>query len=299
MLISAVSDFRGEFAALSAALIWAGSSVIYTGIGRQISPLMLNLTKGLVAITLIVLTLLLRGDLFPEVSPRALGLLLTSGAIGIGLGDTAFFVALNSLGARRTLLLEALAPPLAALLALLTLQELLPWSAWWGISLTLLGVAWVVVERVPDQTGSQHQPRRGLAFGVLAAVAQASGSVMSRAALADTDISPLWSTLVRLVAGALILLVWVVYQRRGDCFKPLQSRRLLASIGATAIVSTYLAVWLQQIALKYTATGIAQALSATSPLFVIPIALWLGEKVSLRAVLGVLIALGGVWILFQ
>ncbi|WP_256995571.1 EamA family transporter [Halomicronema hongdechloris] len=64
-----------------------------------------------------------------------------------------------------------------------------------------------------------------------------------------------------------------------------------------AFIGTYLALWLQQMALKYAATGIAQALLGTSPLFILPIVVLLGERVSLRAILGVLVALGGVWLL--
>jgi drug/metabolite transporter (DMT)-like permease len=60
------------------------------------------------------------------------GILALSGVIGIGLGDTAYFAAINRLGPRRALLLETLAPPIAALLALVFLQEALSLRAWLG-----------------------------------------------------------------------------------------------------------------------------------------------------------------------
>lgn len=47
--------------------------------------------------------------------------------------------------------------------------------------------------------------------------------------------------------------------------------RLLGIISITAFFSTYLAIWLQQISLKYSPTGVAQTLSSTSPLFILPI----------------------------
>lgn len=77
----------------------------------------------------------------------------------------------------------------------------------------------------------------------------------------------------------------------------LKSPQLLVGVAIASFFATYLGIWLQQTALKYTATGIAQALLATSPLFVLPIAAMLGEKITQRAVLGVAIALGGVWLL--
>jgi drug/metabolite transporter (DMT)-like permease len=295
-----LADFRGELAALMAALIWAVASVIYTGVGRHLSPLFLNLAKGLVAIALILVTLLLQGELFPAVNGHAIALLSLSGAIGIGIGDTAYFEALNCIGARRSLVIESLAPPLAALLALIFLQEYLETAAWFGIALTIAGVTWVVLERVPDTAYPQFRPLRGVGFSLLAALCQASGAVLSRAALAGTNINPLWSTLVRLLGGTLVLLIWIVIQRRSlKELKPLKSRQLLITLTGTAFASTFLAIWLQQISLKYAAAGVSQALSATSPLFVIPVAIAIGEKVSLRAIMGVIAALIGVWLLFS
>lgn len=300
MLNSLILNFRGELAALSAALIWAIASIIYIRLGKQLPPLLLNLSKSAIAIGLILLTLVLRGDFLPDTTPAAIGLLLISGAIGIGFGDTAFFEALNCLGARRCLLMEALAPPLTALLALIFLGEQLTALSYLGIGLTVAGVSWIIVERVPDAGQSNFRPLRGVGFGMIAALGQAGGSVMSRAALAGTEISPLWSTLIRLVAGVAVLLVWAVFQQRGkQGFRPLRSPRLLAILTLAAFFSTYLAIWLQQTAFKFTAAGIAQALSATSPLFVIPVAVWMGDRVSPRAISGVLIALGGVWLLFK
>lgn len=287
----------GELAALTAALIWAMASSIYASLGKQVSPLALNLSKGLVAITLVGLTLAGRGT-WPDVPGWAIALLLLSGGIGIGLGDTAFFTSLNCLGARRGLLLESLAPPMAALIALIILQEYLPLAAWLGIVLTVGGVAWVVVERTPSTPQFQARPRRGMIFGFLAALSQASGAVLSRAALSGSEIDPLWSTFLRLVGALLVLIVLVaVRQQQGEVVALGRSRRLALTVAVTAFFGTYLAIWLQQVALKFTAAGIAQALGATSPLFVIPIAVWMGDRVSPRALLGMVVALGGVWLL--
>lgn len=300
-MVNVLKDYPGELAALSAALIWAVASVIYTGVGRQLSPLVLNLVKGLIAIALLIATLLLTGNLFPSVSPQPLVLLLLSGAVGIGFGDTAYFGALNCIGPRRTLVLESLAPPLAAILALIFLQEQLPPSAWIGIVLTVFGVTWVVLERSREAATPSVLPLRGIILGLLAAVGQAGGAVMSRAALVGTDINPLWSTFIRLIGGIAILLIWLSVQRQSiRVLQPLRSRHLLMVVAGTAFISTYLGIWLQQLSLKYAPAGVAQSLSATSPLFVIPIAvIFAGDKVSGRAVLGVLVAIAGVWLLFH
>jgi len=81
----------------SGAALWA-SAVVYARLGQKIPPLALNLSKE---------SNCDRPDCLDSDCPThlidavALGLLLLSGVLGIGLGDTFYFEALNSLGARR------------------------------------------------------------------------------------------------------------------------------------------------------------------------------------------------------
>ncbi len=290
----------GAIAALGAAALWAIATVLFGRLGKDLPPLVLNLVKGVVALGLIGVTLVLRGWENPVISGPGIGLLLLSGVVGIGLGDTAYFQAVNRLGPRRALLLESLSPPLAALLAWVSLGEGLGAIAWGGIFLTVGGVAWVIAEGTPSGGGREASPWAGVPWGVAAALGQATGSVLSRAALVGTAVDPLWSSLLRLGAGAIVLVG--LLGSRGELGQPVQvlrSPRLLGIVAITACLGTYLAIWLQQIAFKYAPTGIAQSLLATSPLFILPIAALLGEKITLRAVVGVLVAIAGISLLLR
>ena len=292
-----LNNFIGEIAALSAALLWAISSVVYSRLGLKIAPLQLNFYKGIIAIALIVITLWLQGVVSIDLLSPTVILLSLSGAIGIGLGDTAYFAALNSLGARRTLLLETSSPPIGALLALIFMGEQLNSSTWSGILLTILGIAWVISER--NSSDRVRISRQGLIWGILAAIAQAVGAVISRYALVNSDITPLQSTLVRLTGGTLIVICLLLIPRlkRSPITWQL-SWRSLGIIAIAATGSTYLGIWLQQTSLKFAPTGIAQTLLATSPLFVLPIVMLQGEKISWRAILGVGVSLGGIALMF-
>jgi drug/metabolite transporter (DMT)-like permease len=294
-------DFQGELAALSAAVFWAIASLVYARLGQQIAPLLLNLYKGLVAIALLLLTLMLRGVSIWDISPLTFLWLSLSGIIGIGLGDTAFFNALNTLGPRRALLLETLAPPLSAILAFIFLGEQLNIRTWMGIFLTILGVAWVIGERTPTNNQPPNRWRLGVGYGLLANVANAAGAVLSRTALNETNVNPLASALIRLVAGVLVILplLWRSQLPGNLWWKPLQSVKAGLAIVLAAFFSTYLGIWLQQTSLKLAPTGIAQTLGATSPLFVLPLAVWMGDRVTLRAILGALVAIVGIGVLFS
>ncbi len=326
------SAFVGEAAALTAAFLWAAATLMFGKLGKQLAPLVLNIVKGLFAIAFLAVTLVIQqvvaAPSFTLSLPTdAAILLLLSGAIGIGLGDTAYFSAINTLGARKALLLETLAPPVAAVLAWIFLSEQLSITSVIGIWLTLIGIAWVVSERVPGT--DQKKQGAGIKFALLAVFCQAAGAVLSRSALDGTVVAPLWSSLIRLFAGLLFMGVLALIQphqlgnyqpiveplasspecslegfdkskwrsRWQQSLTDLKTPSLLLGIATASFFATYLGIWLQQIALKYTAAGIAQALLATSPLFVLPMAALLGDRISWRAAFGALIALLGVWVL--
>lgn len=287
---------------MTAAGLWAIASVVYGIVGQSIPPLRLNFIKGIVAIALLILTILLTGETLPISDPIPILLLCLSGVIGISWGDTAYLAAINYLGARRVLLIGILAPPMTAIAAMFVLQENLNFQAWCGILITILGVAWVVTERVPGT--NDDSPRylwQGIGFGLLSALTNAIATIISRVAFATGSVSPLWAALLRLSAAEVILLAWICLpnRQRQTLFSTYRSsRRVIFATCFASFCGTYLGIWLQQTAIKLTAAGIASTLLQTSPVFVIPIAICMGEKVSWRAIAGVIIAVIGIGLLF-
>jgi len=142
---------------------------------------------------------------------------------------------------------------------------------------------------------------RGVGFGLLAALAQATGAVLSRAALTQSEISPLWSAFLRLGAGVVVLVLWIAVIRQpvGRWLRPEIARRVAPQLLPAVLLGTALGIWLSQVAFKYAPAGVAQTLLSTSPLFVLPLAALMGDRVSLRAILGVLVALAGISLLFS
>ncbi len=289
-------NFIGEIAALGAAFVWALSSTIWQRVGQQIPAVVLNLLKGAIALVMLVATILILGKSLPAVNPNILTMLLISGALGIGIGDTAFFIVLKYLGARRALLLETLSPPLTALFGLIFLQEKLSPIACTGILLTICGVAWVIAERTAETTLPSKHLWQGLGISLLGQTAHAAGAVLSRAAFAQIDIDPLWTTALRLSGGMAVMLCFLNPTNLGT-FQQLKAPKILGAITLAAFLGTYLGIFLQQISLKYAPAAIAQALSSTSPLFILPLAVLAGEKVSLRAFVGVVCAIGPIALL--
>jgi drug/metabolite transporter (DMT)-like permease len=291
-----MTSFIGEIAALAAAFVWALSSTIWQRVGQQIPAVVLNLLKGAIALFMLLATILILGKSLPPVNPNILAMLLISGALGIGIGDTAFFIVLKYLGARRTLLLETLSPPLTALFGFIFLQEKLSAIACIGILLTICGVAWVIAERTAETALPSKHLWQGLGISLLGQTSHAAGAILSRAAFTQIDIDPLWTAALRLSGGMAVMLCFL-NRRNLDSFQQLKVPKILGAIILAAFLGTYLGISLQQTSLKYAPAAIAQALSSTSPLFVLPLAVLAGEKVSWRAVVGVVCAIGGIALL--
>ena len=287
----------GESAAIAAALIWAIASVIYARLGQTIDPMGLNFAKGVIAIALLICTPTLWFQHWLTLPLQPIGLLALSGILGVGLGDTFFFEMLKALGPRKTLLLDALAPTLTAGLAWIILKETLPPLACLGIVLTLGGIFWVIRERTSVDDTSAHL-HKGILLGLAAGLTNAGGALLARAALDGSVIQPEVAALTRIVAGVFLLTVWGL--GRGVFliwYRTIRQHPQFRYLVGAAFGSTYLGIWLQQIGFKYTPAGITQTLLATSPLFILPIATIMGEKISLKAWVGAFIAVFGIALL--
>jgi len=296
-----IFNFGGELAALGAAFLWAAASILYGQIGQYLSPLKMNLIKNLIALAMILGVLLLAGGpLFSGIDLFAGMLLALSGGLGIGMGDTAYFGALKHLGARRAILIMILSPPITGIFALIFLGETMSVGAWLGVIITVAGVAWVISERdSAADAGTNHKPL-GIVLGLTAALGQAIGAILSHAAFLHMNISPLRSALFRLIGGTLSVLIFmrVLKDSNGSGYENLHSLQRWRTIIFTVFIGTFMGIWLQQISLKYAAAGVAQTLFATSPLFVLPIVAVMGEYISLRSLLGAILAIAGVGLIF-
>lgn len=299
-LYQSLLHYQGELSALIAALFWSISSVLFNKLGKTIRPLEMNLLKGVLAILLLTATSLLLREGSLALTLPSVAALAVSGAVGIGFGDTVLFKALNILGPRRTLLLTILAPVITSVLAWTFLGESLTLVAVLGILVTMAGVGWVITESSPAEQYEKKLLWKGIFYGFLAAATQAIGAVLSRWALTETSVSALQSAIIRLVAGVVFILLWVVLRREkiGQWIKPASTPKLWATVAAVVVLGTYLAIWLQQISFQFTRVGIAQTLLSTSPLFILPISALQGEKLSVRDVAGVLVAILGICLLF-
>lgn len=309
----------GESAALACAACWALSTVCFTAASRRAGATAVNQFRLLVACLLLGLAFVVFGIVqgFEAAPPTRQALLLSaSGIVGLTLGDAALFRAFVILGARRVSLLTALAPVMVALLAAWLLGERIGLVGVAGMSLTLAGIAWVVLDRSHGGDPVRGSVGEGLALGVCAAVGQASGAVLSKAGLGqvgpDTPlgalafggeaphiVTPLLGTLLRMLVGTAGLLLFTIPTGRlRQTADVVRDRTTLGWSLGGSFFGPAVGVWLSLVAFAHTEAAIAQTLLALATVLVLPASRFLtGERANPRAYVGAALAVGGVALL--
>ena len=294
--------FAGEFAALGTAVCWAAGSNFFAAAGRRMGSVVLNRLRITVACVFLGVALTVtRGSPWPTwASASQVGLLAVSGLIGFAFGDTYYFRALVILGPGRAALIASLAPVFTALIGWPVLHETLGPLALLGMALTVGGIAWVLWER--EQKEHAHVEGSvlvGVVAGVLAALGQAGGYVISKLAL-RTGLDPLSATVIRI--GAAAVAVWAVALAQGSAaksFEALRDRRASAFMVAGAFCGPFLGVTLSLAALQFIEAAVAASITAIYPVLTLVLsARFDGEKLTFRTLVGALVAVGGVVVLF-
>lgn len=285
--------------------------MFFSSASRRLGQFNVNQIRLVMAVALLSAAAAVMG-LYSGALPRPqLALLALSGVAGLVIGDSAYFVCLTVLGPRRGILLLSLAPAFTAALAVPMLGESLNLAAIAGMAVTLAGVLWVTLER--GGAGEiQGKLWVGIAGGIVGAIGQSLGAVLAKAGLGSVgdetwlfaaaglsrtvEVHPLLGTLVRMIAGGVVLIGFGVL--RGSARATLGRLRdrhgMLLTAGGT-FFGPFIGVTLSLWALTQTDAAVAATIFATAPVVVIPIVMVVyRQRVSLRAVVGALIAIAGV-----
>ena len=302
----------GEIFALCTACLWVATSLNFEEAGKRIGSLSLNFIRLVFAFFFLgAVAWAARGMPLPlDAGTDAWTLLSISALFGFLMGDFCLFSAFVLIGARRSLLVMSLAPPLAALISIPMLGEILGSQAWLGIGMTVAGVMLVVAEKQNGASDGRNVTLGGWLLALGGSVGQAVGLVYSKmglnaysAALGGGD-PGVWlafsATQIRVIAGIVCFAVVITIGRRwGNVFKALKYREAMKYTGWGAFFGPFLGVTGSLLAVQYAEVGVAGAIMSTMPVLVIPVVFFLRkERVSLIGIIGACMAVIGVAVLF-
>ena len=312
----------GEIAALLTALFWTITALAFEAASRKIGSLIVNLLRLLVGFFFLsIFAWIYRGYLLPvDATARTWMILVVSGLVGFTFGDLCLFQSFVVVGARISMLLMALAPPMTALISWMILGEAMTGKSWIGMIVTITGIAIVVLKReeFPKIAEGRRKfrfnyPRWGILLGLGGAFGQALGLVLSKYGMRDSiavaagrihgvaqSYSPFASAQIRVIAGIMgFVILFTILGKWRATYQAISNHRAVFQLSLGAFFGPFLGVSFSLLAVQLTNTGIAATIMAIVPVLIIPPSILLfKEKVTLKEVTGAILAVGGVALFF-
>lgn len=291
----------GQLLALGTAVCWAVSSVSYEQAGKKIGSLNVNLIRLVMAYLFFTLyAMIFRGTPWPSGANAHNWIWLSaSGIVGFFLGDMFLFEAYVRIGARITMLIFALVPPITALMGYLFLGEILSFTDFLGMFVTIAGVAMVILKR--GDSGKKLELKHsvsGLIFGLGGAMGQSAGLVLSKFGMQDCN--PFLVSQIRAIAGLVCFAILFTFLRRWP--RLVTSLKNIPALRWTSLGSffgPFIGVSVSLYSIRYISTGVASTITAIVPVLLIPPAvIFFRERVNFMEIMGAVVAVVGVAILF-
>ncbi len=254
----------GILSAFGAATSWTYACFIWRSQTEKYKSIDINLIKNIIAFLIFIPAFI---NLNSETEFKYIFILLLSGVIGIGLGDTFYLKSLRLIGTRKTLSVETLSPLMAALSGEIFISENLAHKSWIGILIVSISLFIILKQkdnfRERDFTFAKKNDFKIYAFPFLSVLCAVFGGLFSRIVFLQSNLSPFLTTEIRLL-GAIVFLLSLKKFKINFFLKNIeknQQKRFLLSI----FLGTNMGILLQQIVFKTLPIGIGWSLLSTSP----------------------------------
>lgn len=269
-----------EWLALISAALWASTSLISVIPSRRLGVFAYGRWRMLMVCIMLAIISLFSGG-WRTLSSYDLTYLSLSGLIGIFIGDTALFACMNRMGPRRTNLLFTCNAIFSPILGILFFNESMNTKQLSGATLLLGGVALAILfgrRQKHSWEAISGSVWVGIALGLLAAICQSLGAVLSKPAMqAATDLTS--ASLIRmLTAFAAHLVLWAIRPRQTRAHQAI-TWSLFGLICANAFLAMAVGMTLILYALQHGDVGLVSLFSATTPIIILPM-LWIYTKES-------------------
>lgn len=302
-----IETHAGELSALMAAIFWTFTALAFESAGKRIGSITVNLVRLFMAfIFLGIFTFFSSGTFFPVGATTHNWIWLSlSGFVGFVLGDLFLFRAYVVVGARVSMLIMSLAPPIAAIVGWLIMGETMTLRSLAGMFVTITGIALVVLTRksddLPGMPGRKirfNYPAAGILLAFGGAAGQATGLVLSKYGMDGYDAFA--ATQIRVITGFFGFTVIFTMLRRWYRLMPaLRNGPAMARVSVGAFFGPFLGVSFSLLAVKYTSSGIAATIMSIVPVLIIPFSIFMfREKITPREVVGAFVAIAGVALFF-
>jgi drug/metabolite transporter (DMT)-like permease len=266
-----------DLLALGAAVCWAFTSVMSATPARHLGTFAFTRWRMALVLLMLVPVVVLSGS-WRSLSLADCGVMAISGFIGIFVGDTALFGAMNRLGPRRTSVLFATHAMFSALMGFWVLDEHMGTQALLGGTLVMGGVMTAILlgrhkNEIHTLEANHGHWGAGVALGLLAALCQALSSLIAKPVMVS-GVDPVAATVVRVAATcvAQFALLWSGYAG-ARALNP-ATPRILLQVGWIGFLGMGVGMSLILLALQHGSVGMVAILSSVSPVLLLPLLWW-------------------------
>ena len=254
----------GILSAFGAATSWTYACFIWRSQTQKYKSIDINLIKNIIAFLIFIPAFI---NLSSTTELKNIFILLISGIIGVGLGDTFYLKSLQTIGTRKTLSIETLSPLIAAFSGEIFINEDLKIKSWVGV--IIVSISLFIILKKGNDFKDENSPLsdknnvKVFAFPFLSVLCAVLGGLLSRMVFLQSNLSPFLTTEIRLL-GAIIFLISLKGFKINFFLKNIdkkQQKRFFISI----LLGTNIGIFLQQVVFKTLPIGVGWALLSISP----------------------------------
>ena len=290
------------FLALLAAFSWSIASLISTDITRTIGSIRFNRLR-LIFVSIMLIGFATIQNTWNSINADFLNIIILSGFIGIFLGDTFLFMALERLGPRRNNMLFSLAAPFTVILNIVVLKQTMSFVEIFACISIFFGVVITITYGGTKKNDHRWETIKGslqigILMGVLAALCQAIGLIMMKPILTK-GADPIASAAIRTTISAFLLSLTYMSKSNLLGINVNFSLTIIIKIIISGFLGMALGMSLLLISLQKGDAGIVATLSSTSPIMILFL-LWIFTKKipSIGAWFGTIIVIFGTGLIF-
>ncbi len=288
--------------ALLAALSWSIASLISADLTRTLGGIGFNRIR-LIFVSIMLIFYASVSNTWSSININFLTTIIISGIIGVFLGDTLLFLALQKIGPRRNNILFSLAAPFTIFLNIFVLNEKMFLTQLLGCLLVFVGV--IVAITYGNGHNNKHRweiiegsIKFGIIFGVLASLCQAIGLILMKPIL-NAGADPIASAAIRTSISAFLLSFTYFSNNEIIIDKAKFTINIILKTILSGFLGMALGMSLLLIALQQADAGIVATLSSTSPIMILFLIWVITNKMpTLGAWIGTVTAIIGTTLIF-
>jgi len=290
----------GQILALVTALTFADTSIIFSFLGKKISPATtVHMRLWVATPAILIIAFIVEGNFFYTTPLNSWIYLLTSGVFGYFLGDSFLFWAFANFGARETMVVMTLNPIFVAILSYFIFNETLTSLQIIATFVTLLGIIILILGKKKTEKVVNKNKVKGILCAFASAILGAMSNVLAKGGLAE--VQPISSNAIRCIGGFIVLIIYTSFFRKhfkAD-FKSLKNRKFLILLVIASLTGPVLGMSVQLYAFTLAPIGIVSVIVQSSPIFILIYELIFTKKnLKLMEILGTIISVLGVILMF-